>query len=82
MESNDRLGCRPEPRRRSVGIRVYGSLNDREVKPGQFFRVNITLPFKRHIDPKGSNIMVNARGDSPRDRGGRTKDVIFIQRKN
>jgi hypothetical protein len=43
-------------------------------------RVNITLPFKQHNDPKGSNLMIEARGYAPSERGGFTKDVTFIKK--
>ena len=50
-------------------------------KPGQFFRVNITLPFKWHNDLRGSHFVVEARGYSPHERVGRSKDVVFIKKK-
>jgi hypothetical protein len=46
-------------------------------KAGRFFRVNITLPFKQHNDPKGSNLEVEARGYGPWEHRNVTKDVIF-----
>lgn len=52
-------------------------------KPGRLFRVNITLPFKQHNDPKGSNLFVFARGLDPSV--GRpeiqeaTKDITFVR---
>jgi hypothetical protein len=49
-------------------------------KPGQLLRVNITLPFKQHNDPKGSSFTVDVRGYGPSERGGLTKDVIFIKK--
>jgi hypothetical protein len=52
----------------STGFKCMRSLND------------ITLPFKQHNDPKGSNFMVEARGYTPSERGGLTKDVIFIKK--
>jgi hypothetical protein len=45
-----------------------------------FFVCANTVPFKQHNDPKGSNFMVEARGYSPSERGGLTKDVIFIKK--
>lgn len=47
--------------------------------PGRFFRVNITLPFKQHADPKGSNLIVVVRGLGPSvgrsERQGLTRDI-------
>ena len=50
-------------------------------RPGQLFRVNITLPFRQHNDPKGSNLMIQVRGYGPPEGGGwMTKDVTFIKK--
>lgn len=49
-------------------------------KPDQVFRVNITLPFRQHNDPKGSNLTIEVRGYGPSERGGLTKDVTFIKK--
>lgn len=50
-------------------------------RPGQLFRVNITLPFRQHNDPKGSNLMIQVRGYGPSEGGGwMTKDVTFIKK--
>jgi hypothetical protein len=49
-------------------------------KPGQVFRVNITLPFRQHNDPRGSNFVIEVRGYGPAERGGLTKDVTFIKK--
>lgn len=51
-------------------------------KPGQLFRVNITLPFNEHNDPKGSNFVVEARGyGAPSETRNRTKDVVFKRKR-
>jgi len=50
-----------------------------DFKPGRLFRVNITLPFKQHNDPKGSNFTVEARGYGPSEVRDRTKDVVFTR---
>jgi hypothetical protein len=47
-------------------------------KPGQFFRVNITLPFKRRL--RGSYFVVEARGYSPHELVGLSKRVVFIKK--
>jgi hypothetical protein len=52
----------------------------RAFKPGQVFRVNITLPFRQHNDPKGSNLVIEVRAFGPSERGGLTKDVVFIEK--
>lgn len=44
-------------------------------KPGQFFRVNITLPFKWRL--RGSHFVVEARGYSPHEIVGLSKRVVF-----
>jgi hypothetical protein len=44
-------------------------------KPGQFFRVNITLPFKWRL--RGSYFTVEARGYNPNERVGFSKRVVF-----
>ena len=50
-------------------------------KPGQLFRVNITLPFRQHNDPKGSNLVIGVRGYGPSERDGFfTKDVTFTKK--
>jgi hypothetical protein len=54
-------------------------------KPGQFFRVNITLPFKHRIGvgPRsftGSRFEIEARGYGPHEIVGRTKNVVFIKK--
>jgi hypothetical protein len=49
---------------RSVAGQALGSGSE----PGQFFRVNITLPFEQHNDLPGSNFVVEARGYSPHER--------------
>ena len=57
-------------------------------KPGRFFRVNITLPFKHHpiggnpYSLTGSHFTVEARGYNPNERVGLSKRVVFIKRKN
>jgi hypothetical protein len=69
------------PYRRGALPLQYGDLSQsmavwtlHNFKRGQFFRVNITLPFKQHADPKGSNFSfgLNLADES--------KDVIFKQR--
>jgi hypothetical protein len=49
-------------------------------KSGQLFRVKVTLPFRQHNDPKGSNLTIEVRGYGPSERGGLTKDVTFIKK--
>jgi len=49
-------------------------------KPGRLFRVNITLAFRQHNDPKGSNLVIDARGYGPGAHAGITYDVTFIKR--
>jgi hypothetical protein len=53
----------------------------KKFKAGRFFRVNITLPFKQHNDPKGSNFVVEARGYGPSEHRDLTKDVIFKKKR-
>lgn len=47
----------------------------RNFGPGQTFRISFTLVFKRHIDPKGLNFVVEARASGPRAVAERTYDV-------
>jgi len=56
----------------------------KSLKPGQVFRVSFRLPFKRHNDPKGSNLEIGAVAYGPRagfPRDFITKDVVFITKK-
>ena len=66
----------------SHGLRPdYAVWTLNKFQPGQLFHVNITLPFKQHNDPKGSNLTVAVRGYGPSDKGaGVTKDVTFIKK--
>lgn len=42
----------------------------KQLAPGQSLRISFTLPFKRHLDPKGSNFDVRELG---------THDVVFVK---
>ena len=53
-------------------------------RPGGYFRVNITLPFKQHNDPIGSNLIVLVRGlrpsfGRPENQDG-TTDITFVRK--
>jgi hypothetical protein len=60
-----------------VAVKNFGKRSFRKL---QLIRVNIVLPFKQHSDPKGSNFTVDVRGYGPSERGGLTKDFIFIKK--
>ena len=49
----------------------------KQLKRRQSFRFGITLPFRRHADPTGSNFVVFVRSLRPNETQDATEDVVY-----